>query len=105
MPVTISDDAKTLLRERMEASGFERPLAWIAFAEQPPDARPPDDSDVDWTVKRRDLWALRVGEGAGIAGIDARVVMVDGLGFVCDFFPMRFDISLREGQFRIAAAA
>ena len=105
-PVTISDEAKALLRERMAASGLTRPLAWIAM-NMPERAKglEADDDERDWTVRRRELWMLRIGEGEKIAEGDARLVMIDGLGFVCDFFPMRFDISVRGGQFRVGAAA
>jgi hypothetical protein len=46
-----------------------------------------------------------VREGGKVADGDPRLAIVDGLGFVCDFFPMRFDISVRDGQLRVAAAA
>ena len=103
-PITISDEAKALLRSRMAASGLKRPLAWIAI-NTPETAVRDADSDVDWTIRRRDLWMLRVAEGDKIADGDPRLVVVDGLGFVSDFFPMRFDISVKDGQFRVAAAA
>lgn len=105
-PVTISDDAKALLRERMAASGHQRPVAWLAM--NMPESKPKadgEDDDVDWTIRRRDLWALRVEEGATLKEGDPRLVMVDGLGFVSDFFPMRFDVSVSGGHFRVAAAA
>jgi hypothetical protein len=104
-PVTISDDAKALLRTLMGSSGFNRPHARIAMNMPEPAAGPPGDQDADWTIRRRDLWALRVEDGASIPEGDARRVVVDGLGFVCDFFPMRFDISAKDGHFRVAAAA
>ena len=105
-PVTISDDAKALLRARMAESGLRRPLAWIAMSMPEASPRPAaDDSDVDWTVRRRDLWTLNIAEGERIGNGDPRLVVVDGLGFVSDFFPMRFDISVKGGHFRIAAAA
>ncbi len=103
--ITISEEAKALLRTRMAASGLKRPFAWIAI--NTPEGGPArdDDGDVDWTIRRRDLWMLRVQEGAEIADGDPRLVVVDGLGFVSDFFPMRFDISASDGHFRVAAAA
>ena len=108
-PVTISDEAKDLLRARMAESGLKRPFAWIAMNMPEPAARSAmpagDDDDVDWTIRRRDRWMLRVSEGDKIADTDPRLVVVDGLGFVSDFFPMRFDISAKDGHFRVAAAA
>jgi len=102
--VTISEEAKELLRARMAASGLARPLAWIALNQ--PETHPrDDDDDADWTVRRRELWALDVRDGGRVADGDPRLAIVDGLGFVCDFFPMRFDISVRDGQFRVGAAA
>jgi hypothetical protein len=108
-PVTISEEALALLRGRMAASGLKRPLAWIAMnmPEAPP--RPAGDDgdadDVDWTIRRRDLWTVQVRDGEKIAEGDPKVVVVDGIGFVSDFFPMRFDISASNGEFRVAAAA
>jgi len=104
-PITITDEAKALLRTRMASSGFTRPLAWIAMTVPAREPKPGDEDDADWTIRRRDLWALRVAEGQDVAEGDARLVMVDGLGFVCDFFPMRFDISAKDGRFSVAAAA
>lgn len=107
-PITISEEARGLLRAQMAASGFRRPLAWIAMDMPQAPARTAggdDDDDVDWTIRRRDLWTLRVAEGDQVADGDPRLAMVGGLGFVCDFFPMRFDISARDGRFRVAAAA
>ena len=103
--VTISDEAKELLRARMAGSGFKRPLAWIAMNMPEASPRPGAEDDTDWTVRRRELWALNVRDGEKVAEGDPRLVIVDGLGFVCDFFPMRFDISVRDGQFRVGAAA
>ena len=103
--ITISEDAKALLRERMASSGLERPLAWIAINTPESHAVRDDDDDVDWTIRRRDLWMLRVKEGKAIADGDPKLVLIDGLGFVSDFFPMRFDISAKDGNFRVAAAA
>ena len=104
-PVTISEEAKALLRERMAASGFKRPLAWIAMDMPKVEAKPGDEDDADWTIRRRELWVVRVAEGEKIAEDDPRLVVIDGLGFVSDFFPMRFDISARDGRFRVGAAA
>ena len=104
-PITISEEAKALLRIRMASSGFTRPLARIAMNVPQREVRPGDEDDADWTIRRRDLWTLRVEEGQGVADGDPRLVMVDGLGFVCDLFPMRFDISARGDRFSVAAAA
>ena len=104
MPVTISEEAKDLLRARMAASGIARPLAWITMQEQEGDAEHTVNGGADWTIKRRDLWTLVVAGDDTIASDDPRLVIVDGLPFVSDFFPMRFDISVRDGRFRVAAA-
>ena len=104
-PVTISDEAKALLRERMAASGLKRPLAWIAMNMPAAPPREGDEDEPDWTIRRRELWMLEVRDGEKIADGDPKLVVVDGLGFVSDFFPMRFDISARNGQFRVGAAA
>lgn len=104
-PVTISDEAKALLRSRMASCGLKRPLAWIAMDMPKTEPRPGDEDDVDWTIRRRELWILRVAEGDEIADGDPRLVVVDGLGFVSDFFPMRFDITVKDGRFRVGAAA
>ena len=100
-PVTISEEAKALLAARMASSGFKRPVARIAMNMPAAPAKQGDEDDVDWTVRRRDLWAVRIEEGEGASGI----VLLDGMGFVCDFFPMRFDIAAKDGHFRVAAAA
>ena len=104
-PVTISDEAKALLRSHMASSGLKRPYAWIAMNMPEPAARPAGNDDADWTIRRRDLWSLRIDEGEKVDAGDPRLVMIDGLGFVSDFFPMRFDISAKDGHFRVAAAA
>ena len=104
-PVTISEEAKELLRARMASSGITRPLARIAMQETEGDASPTSGSAVDWTIKRRSLWTLVIAADATIADNDPGIVLVDGLAFVSDFFPMRFDISVKDGQFRVAAAA
>ena len=103
-PVTISEDAKVLLRARMASSGINRPLARIAMQEPQGDAKSTSDDEVEWTIKRRDLWTLLVAGDDAIADDDARLVRVDGLLFVSDFFPIRFDISVKDGQFRVAAS-
>jgi hypothetical protein len=103
-PVTISEDAKDLLRARMASSGISRPLARITMQEPQGDAKSSSDEEVEWTIKRRDLWTLLVAGDDAIADDDARLVRVDGLLFVSDFFPIRFDISVKDGQFRVAAS-
>ncbi|MEO7742556.1 MAG: hypothetical protein ABIR98_06455 [Usitatibacter sp.] len=105
VPITISEEARALLQARMAESGFRRPLAWIDMKTQEVAVRPGAENDADWTVRRRDLWSLRVAEGEEVPDADARLVTVDGLGFVSDFFPMRFDISVKGGHFRVAAGA
>jgi hypothetical protein len=103
-PVTISEDAKDLLRARMASSGISRPLARITIQEPEGDAKRATSDDLEWTIKRRDLWTILVARDDAIADDDARLVRVDGLLFVSDFFPIRFDISVKNGQFRVAAS-
>jgi hypothetical protein len=105
-PVTLSEEAKSLLRARMASSGINRPFARIALQEPEGDAkRASNEDDADWTINRRDLWTLLVAEDESIADGDPRLVLVDGLIFVSDFFPIRFEISVKDGQFRVAASA
>ncbi len=105
--VTISEDAKAHLRARMEASGIARPVVWIAMAEPVGGGRlaPGDEDDADWTHKRRELWVLQVAPDEGLRENDARLVVAEGMRFASDFFPIRFEISLKEGRLRVAAAA
>jgi hypothetical protein len=103
-PVTISEDAKVLLRALMASSGINRPFARIAMQEPQDDVKRASSDDVEWTIKRRDLWTLLVAGDDAIADDDTRLVRVDGLLFVSDFFPIRFDISVKDGQFRVAAS-
>ena len=103
--ITISDEARELLRAQMAQSGLKRPLAWIGMNMPAASPRPGAEDDTDWTIRRRDLWALLIKEGEAVADSDPRLVVVDGLRFASDFFPMRFDISAKDGHFRVAAAA
>ena len=104
-PVTISDDAKQLLRERMAASGTANPIALLTMTGMEPAKPAADNDDVDWTIQRRDLWTLVVVDGASRSDGGAKAVVVDGLRFASDYFPIRFDISATKGRFRVAAAA
>ena len=104
-PVTISEDAKDLLRARMASSGIARPLVWITMQGPEGDVKRTSNGDVDWTINRRDLWTLLVVGDDRIADDDPRLVLVDGLPFVSDFFPIRFEVSVKDGTFRVAAAA
>ena len=103
-PVTISEDAKLLLRARMASSGIMHPVARITIQEAEGDSTRAANGAIDWTIQRRDLWALVVTEHEVAEG-DPRLVVVDGLRFVSDFFPIRFEVSVKDGKFRVAAAA
>lgn len=106
--VTISEDAKALLRARMDASGIARPVVWIAMAEPVGGGRrfaAGEEDDDDWTHKRKELWVLQVAPDEGIGEKDARLAVAEGIRFVSDFFPIRFEITLKDGRLRVAAAA
>jgi len=103
-PVTLSEDARRMLQERMAASGIARPLLRIGMAgSEPPKAGA--EEGPDWTIRRRELWTVFVADEPEIADGDARIVMVDGLPFVCEYFPIRFDISVANGRLRVGATA
>ena len=104
-PVTLSADARQLLLERFAASGIVRPLAMIKINEPATDKLEEGaENDVDWTIKRRDLWTVVIVDRA-IRDDDPRIAVVDGVRFISDFFPIRFDISVRDGKFAVAATA
>ena len=103
-PVSLSPEARALLQERMAASGIARPVARIGMNMGGAAPKPSDPDGPDWTIRRRDLWVLSIGEEK-IPDGDPRIVMVEGLPFVCEFFPMRFQVSAQDGKFRVAASA
>jgi len=103
--VTVTEEALAILRERVAASGIARPVVRIDMGEivgAPPDA---DVDDKEWTNKRKELWRLEVAAGDGIADGDSRIAEAAGLRFVSDFFPIRFDITVKDGKLRVAASA
>ena len=105
--MTLTEEAEAMLRSRIEASGHARAVIRIDMAE-PVGGRPDPfdlEDDREWTNKRKELWTLTVDAGQGIADDDARVAHVDGIRFVSDFFPIRFDISVKEGRLLVAASA
>jgi hypothetical protein len=76
--VTITEEAKALLRDPHGRLGLHAPLALDRHDVTRREPKPGDEDDADWTIRRRDLWALRVAEGQDVADGDARLVMVDG---------------------------
>ena len=105
--VTLTREAEAMLRERIDGSGFARAVIRIDMAE-PVGGRPDPfdiEDDREWTNKRKELWTLSVGAGDGIPDGDSRIVVADGIRFVSDFFPIRFDISVKEGRLLVAASA
>jgi hypothetical protein len=63
------------------------------------------EDDREWTNKRKELWTLTVAADEGIPEADARLAHADGIRFLSDFFPIRFDISVKEGRLLVAASA
>lgn len=108
-PVTLSDEARDLLREQIAASGIARPFVRIGIRgagdSRRAAAMDEDDDGPDWTIRRRDLWTVEVAGDERTAQNERRFVVVEGIRFACDFFPMRFDISVRNGRFLVAAFA
>jgi hypothetical protein len=105
--VTLTGEAEAMLRELIEASGLARAVIRIDMAE-PVGGRPDPfdlEDDREWTNKRKELWRLSVGAADGIADDDPRFAQAGGIGFLSDFFPIRFDISVREGRLLVAASA
>ena len=105
--VTLTAEAQAMLRERIEASGIANAVIRIDMAE--PVAGRPDpfdlEDDREWTNKRKELWTLTVAVDEGLSETDPRLAQADGVRFLSDFFPIRFDISVKEGRLLIAASA
>ena len=105
--VTLTEEAQAMLHERVDASGFARAVVRIDMGE--PVAGRPDpfdlEDDREWTNKRKELWTLTVVADEGMADDDARIAHANGIRFLSDFFPIRFDISVKEGKLLVAASA